>query len=369
MQAEVLADVAVVYSWTSEAICNGISYSTVVLNSNTVLSALNSRVLKIRPGIFVGGASYCLKVSVTNSAFQSSGSASYIVDISSGPIGGSCQLLSSRNAKSFSDMIDFSCSGWSTDVKSYPLRYLFEWYQVDTPEVQSYTVLSNSYTPNLIIKTPPGTFMIRATIIDALGAQNDVEQVTTIVSALPFQQVKKRDAVVDISANLADLAVNFTLTALEAFTITSDYTTALQSIALIAPIIRSNTGLPNEKLVRDSLLNFLAAFIGQENLLDTTVTIPYISSIVANIIGQGYTLDVTSSEALFALISQMAITASTSVSCYGDDTANDHAAVIDAIMGSLSKKSTTSTSFGQDFDQTIENMERYALFPCYLDLF
>lgn len=168
------------FTWTSEPTCNSKKYSTVdlvyprTLSVPLISSAENT--LKFVPGALSPGASYCFKVSVTDTLNDDkTGYALAIIRVLEAPSGGSCAPSNSYTAANvvelseFKDDLIFSCKGWTTDKQSFPLLYSFEMKPINS---STWTVLSPiSRITDLKLSLSQGSYQIRANVTDSSGSK------------------------------------------------------------------------------------------------------------------------------------------------------------------------------------------------------
>jgi hypothetical protein len=167
------------YVWLSKAVCDKENFMTIDLSDNFNVLA-NGRTLKFAPGSLVPGGTYCFGLQLAGMGEgQFSGTLADVrVVVKRQPSSGYCDVIGDNVGTAFMTLFRFSCSGWETDISSYPLSYVWDIKYANT---SVWTQLSPlAALPSISLWLPIGNYSVRATIVDSAGSRNFQEQVMPV---------------------------------------------------------------------------------------------------------------------------------------------------------------------------------------------
>jgi hypothetical protein len=332
------------YLWTSEETCDGLPYTTIDLNNGAnVLAKVKS--LKFVPGALSAGSKYCFALTVYDSTKNTPGYAFATIGVKKRPSSGYCDVVGDHSGTEFSTAFKLVCSGWETDLTSYPLKYSWEMAKTGSESYGIIYPLSDLPVVNLLL--PSGNYTIRARIVDAEGSENEEDQLIAL-------EVK--------ASSDPDAAKTFADSSLADFEKSGDYAAALSNMASVGSSLVSST---NKKKKRDEAedlkkkaVNFISGLVDSgtvylgpsgasssllstlNKLANTNVTIP--SQL------QGLMFDF-----LTMLVNKVSANTADKGQCFGDEDAGIVIGVLDVMIRS-SQSLRNETVVGKLFDVTSE---------------
>jgi hypothetical protein len=326
-----VASASLVYSWND---CgeDGVLYATldVTKASNLLVDPTKSpKILKFAPGALQPESVYCVSVTVTDPSTKKSGYARVVFDTTELPSGGHCSIASASSTGS----ITYGCKFWVGADKAEPLSYRF---YARAKGSSSWTGIGSPSTTAFITATfSPGTYQIRADIIDALGSvvSDAVDEFTvsgkTTRQAIGgcgtelCQRIQESQAVFNRTKNIVDASK------------------VLGSVAV---------GINPQSPEYGTTLTFLESLIN-EIPIDTQTQGPFLASVLETVAGSNYTLDSSSVSSITALLTKVVDGISNSGkllsprSCVSKDVSAALLQIVDKVLGS-------ATALGSSNDAT-----------------
>ncbi|TPX55824.1 hypothetical protein PhCBS80983_g04992 [Powellomyces hirtus] len=325
--------------WTSNAICNNTTYSTVQLTDPTTPT-------QFFPALaLIPAAQYCFTVTATDASGSTPGSATIIVDVLEPPAAGYC-APNATEGTAYVDVFRYTCAGWVTDPLAEPVFYAF-WIRRASDD--SSAVWSNlgplSQSSVLDTVLAPGDYDITVNISDAAGSLAPIQptyQITISGNSLVArqQQPSSSDAFTFLNASITS------------FLLTSDYRSA-QTNLVVATQDLTPALLNSAYHVR--LLDFYAALLDSNDLyLDATSGAPYMVQVLRALTLDSDQLDPQITNRVLELLRQLAprvdATTARAATCIAPERAADVVAIGDALLASSSSSAAISSALSAVLD-------------------
>jgi hypothetical protein len=314
------------YTWSSEENCDGLVYTRIDLrdSSNTLATGKS---LKFVPGALSAGSQYCFGLTVYDSANDKSGFGYATIQVKQRPSSGYCDIIGNNSGTEFSTIFRLACSGWETDMSSYPLKYSWDIARSSDGNLEWSSISPLSELPVVSLQLPKGNYTLRATISDLSESENDELQLLSII--------------VNPSTD-PDAAKTFASSSLTNFEKTGDVAGALSNMASFA---NSDVSLPSKKRSADEqtmkakAIDFMRGLVESGTVyLGTSGTSSALLSTFTKLAGRVGSIPPELQGVLFEsvefLVSKVSANAADKNDCFGDSEAGNVIQILDVLLRS-----------------------------------
>lgn len=350
---------SLVYSWSSEAACNGETYITADISEANLLPETSS-VFKFKANTLPPSSSYCIQVSVTNKQNEGPAIANIIVNTRGVPRGGVCESIGSTVGNAWSDNFEMYCHGWSTDVDSSPLFYEFAINNASATSNEWSILQSLSTDASFNGVLPPGKWNMRVRIVDDANGFTYTPEILYTSLTIKTTDTTARKKLVD-----KDSILEFLKVAEAEYLATQNYVKALQAIATVAAYLPENITDEDWQTIDQFMVEFLQKIHDSGDwVLDYYKQAPFAAGLLANLVGQSFVLPGNTGIDIFELgagfLSQ--VIDLSYPGCFSPSVASQFLHGLDGAISSASFHSTKSVVFGQKLNSLLKSVN-----ACLLD--
>ena len=283
----------------------------------------------------------------------------------------------------FTDYFTFSCVGWVTDEKSYPILYQFSFKSKDESEatdedISTWNVLGVASTSSTFsTKFARGDYRIRMDVIDSADSMNsDIQieyiyvdncpkvadgEVSTRGGGSNCAGLTKRDQKLSKRALSQDtqLSLNYLNEAQNSFNQSQDAPSAVTALSIVIGTLSPTTTREDLKAIQIAAIKFLALIINSGSwYLDTLKAGPYVASLLAGTANGDQNITQSIAEAIFGITNTVTTTININAptSCYNKLTATKFTTVADNIISSVKNQGIIDTPISSSWSSTLTNI-------------
>ncbi|KAJ3414845.1 hypothetical protein HDV05_006002 [Chytridiales sp. JEL 0842] len=311
--------------------------------SNFVVDLEKSpKVLKFARGALKAESIYCFAVTVTDSSTKKTGVARYVFEVTEAPSGGHCFLDVAPGG-----LVTYNCKFWVSATAAAPLSYTF----FARPKGASTwsTITAPSHTAFIKSTFAPGTYEIRAEIVDAVGSKVSEDITEFTVAKTPSKRAVTAGCSSEVCQKVNDARSDFEIT---------------KNIVEAAKVLGSaSIGLSSSGPELAIALEFAQKLIAQTPI-DTQIYGPYLASLLQSFTVSGYTLDSFTAANVTTLLQAVAngITQSGKLlsprGCVSQESTADLFSTIDKVLGSVATKGVGQSEVIDKINQVITEIDK-----------